>query len=80
MALEGLNYVFKNVQIYQKEIYSMAMLRKSIVEYSKDFKLKLLHLYGEPAINSKPQIISQSVCLSPINSSSYLLSVYIVCL
>lgn len=54
MAIEGLNYVFKNVQICQKEIYSMAMLRISIVEYSKGFKLKLLHLYGEPAINSKP--------------------------
>lgn len=41
MALERLNYVFKNVPICQKEIFSMAVLRISIVEYSKGFKLKL---------------------------------------
>lgn len=80
MALERLNYIFKNVPICQKEIFSMAVLRISIVEYSKGFKLKLKHLYGKPAINSKPQIISQSVSLSSINSSTYPSSVYIVCL
>lgn len=73
MALEGLSYVFKNVQICQKEIFSMTVLQMSTVEYSKGFKLKLFHLYGEPAINSKPQL---SVCPPSIHLLTC--SVYIV--